>query len=53
MRSTDELDFGARLELLDDERFELVCDCGYRETVIGLEIAVLLAKEHHARCHDE
>ena len=30
-RTQDELDFGARLEVLEDERFELVCDCGYRD----------------------
>jgi hypothetical protein len=53
MRTSDELDFGARLELLDDERFELVCDCGYRETVIGLDLAVLLANQHTEWCGDE
>ena len=53
MRTQEEIDFGARLEVLDDERFELVCDCGYRETVMGLDLAVLLAKEHADRCHHE
>ena len=53
MRTKEQIDFGARLEVLDDERFELVCDCGYRETVVGLELAVLLANEHSARCHHE
>jgi len=53
MRTQDELDFGVRLEVLDDERFELVCDCGYRETVVGLDLAVVLAKYHEAGCHDE
>jgi hypothetical protein len=51
MRTKDDLDFGARLEVLDDERFELVCDCGYREPVVGLDLAVLLAREHNDRCH--
>lgn len=53
MRTSDELDFGARLCVLDDERFELVCDCGYRETVTGLDLAVVLAKQHEAGCHHE
>jgi hypothetical protein len=53
MRTQDELDFGARLEVLDDERFELVCDCGYRQTVYGLDLATVLAKEHEVRCRDE
>ena len=53
MQTPDELDFGARLEVLDDECFELVCDCGYRETVVGLDLAVVLAKYHEASCHDE
>ena len=53
MRTKDELDFGAVLEVLDDERFELVCDCGYRQRVSGLDLAVVLAKEHNAGCHDE
>jgi hypothetical protein len=53
MRTQDELDFGARLEVLENERFELVCDCGYRETVSGLDLAVLLAKYHQAGCHHE
>jgi hypothetical protein len=44
MRTSDELDFGALLEVLDDERFELLCDCGYRETVSGLDLAVALAE---------
>jgi hypothetical protein len=53
MRTKEEIDFGAWLRVLDDERFELVCDCGYRETVCGLDLAVLLAKAHSARCHNE
>ena len=53
MRTQDELDFGAVLEVLDGERFELVCACGYRETVNGLDLAVVLAQEHEIRCHDE
>jgi hypothetical protein len=53
VRTQDDLDFGARLEVLDNERFELVCDCGYRETVCGLDLAIVLAREHAARCHDE
>ena len=53
MRTRDDLDFGAYLEVLDDERFELVCDCGYREAVSGLDLAMMLAQEHEARCHDE
>jgi hypothetical protein len=53
MRTSDELDFGAFLEVLDDERFELVCDCGYRQSVYGLDLAMVLGKEHNARCHDE
>ena len=53
MRTHDELDFGAVLELLDNERFELVCDCGYRETAFGLDLAVLLAKQHTEWCGDE
>ena len=53
MRTQDDLDFGARLEVLDDERFELVCDCGSREVVCGLDLAMVLAMEHEARCHDE
>ena len=53
MRAQQEIDFGARLEVLDDERFELVCDCDYRETVCGLDLAVLLAKAHSEWCHDE
>jgi hypothetical protein len=53
MRTKDELDFGAVLELLDGELIELVCDCGYRQTVSGLDLAIVLGKEHNARCHDE
>ena len=53
MRTKDELDLGAVLEVLEDERFELVCDCGYRQAVCGLDLAMVLAQEHEARCHDE
>jgi hypothetical protein len=53
MRTKEEIDFGARLRVLDDERFELVCDCGYRETVVGLDLAVLLARAHSESCSDE
>jgi hypothetical protein len=53
MRTSDELDFGAVLEVLDDELFELVCDCGYRQIVSGLDLAMVLGKEHNARCHGE
>ena len=53
MRTKDELDLRAVLEVLEDERFELVCDCGYRQAVCGLDLAMVLAQEHEARCHDE
>ncbi len=53
MQTKEDLRFGARLEVLDDERFELVCDCGYRETVCGLDLATVLAREHQRRCDGE
>ena len=50
MQSNDVLTFGATLEVLDDERFELICDCGYHEIVCGLDLAVVVAEAHERGC---
>lgn len=51
MRTPDELGFGAVLELLDDERFELICEaCSYREVVCGLDLARVLSESHEREC---
>jgi hypothetical protein len=49
--TSDDLSFGILLEVLDDERLELICEaCGYVEVVCGLDLARVLAEAHERGC---
>jgi len=49
--TSDHPSWGAVFEVLDEERFELICEtCGYHEIVCGLDLARVLAEAHESEC---